>query len=334
MFPPPAISQTVEDVLAANLPLTPQSINAAPLVDLDQIVTGSSTEVSTHNTSASKAVAPSSSIVRLQILLDRAGASPGVIDGLDGGNLRKAIAGFRLMQGLPMNGKLDPTVGAALESPDQVIGTYAISPEDHAAVVGELPEDYGELAKLDHLGYTSVAEGLAERFHMDVGFLGLLNPGSDFAMGQTIFVADLGPDRKGQVAKVEVDKAGGQVRAYAADGSVIATYPATIGSESNPSPSGTHMVKAVVENPTYTYNPKLNFQQGNNDKVLTLPPGPNGPVGLVWIDLSEPTYGIHGTPEPNRIDKTGSHGCVRLTNWDARELAKMLTKGVPVTFAE
>lgn len=233
-----------------------------------------------------------------------------------------------------MNGKLDPTVGAALESPDRVIGSYVISPEDHAAVVGELPEDYGELAKLDHLGYTSIAEELAERFHMDVGFLRLLNAGSDFAPGQTIFVADLGSDRQGHVAKVEVDKAGGQVRAYAADGSVIATYPATIGSESNPSPTGTHVVKAVVENPTYTYNPKLNFQQGKNDKVLTLPPGPNGPVGSVWIDLSEPTYGIHGTPEPNRIDKTGSHGCVRLTNWDAQELAKMLTKGVPVTFVE
>ncbi|MEO9340763.1 L,D-transpeptidase [Mesorhizobium sp. SB112] len=334
IFSLPAIAQTVEDVLAANSPVTPESINAAPLVDLDQIVTASSAESLSNETSASKAIAPSASIVRLQILLDRAGASPGVIDGLDGGNLRKAISGFRLMLGLPVDGKLDPAVIAALISPDQAISSHVISPEDHASVVGELPEDYGELAKLDHLGYTSVAEGIAERFHMDVGFLRLLNPGSDFASGETIFVADPGSDREGQVAKVEVDKPGGQVRAYAANGFLIATYPATIGSESNPSPKGTHMVKTVVENPTYTYNPKLNFQQGNNDKVLTLPPGPNGPVGSIWIDLSEPTYGIHGTPEPNRIDKTGSHGCVRITNWDAQELAKMLTEGVPVIFLE
>jgi lipoprotein-anchoring transpeptidase ErfK/SrfK len=87
-----------------------------------------------------------------------------------------------------------------------------------------------------------------------------------------------------------------------------------------------------VINPEYTYNPKVNFQQCDNGKVLPLPPGPNGPGGTVWIDLSEPTFGIHGTPEPSRIDKTGSHGCVRLTNWDAEELAKLLAEDVPVKF--
>lgn len=145
-------------------------------------------------------------------------------------------------------------------------------------------------------------------------------------------MADLATKRSGKAARVEVDKAKGQLRAYAADGSLLVAYPATIGSETNPSPSGTHTVKTVVINPDYTYNPQVNFKQGDNDKVLTLPPGPNGPVGTVWIDLSEPTFGIHGTPEPDRIDKTGSHGCVRLTNWDAEELAKLLTAGVSVKF--
>jgi lipoprotein-anchoring transpeptidase ErfK/SrfK len=109
-------------------------------------------------------------------------------------------------------------------------------------------------------------------------------------------------------------------------------YPATIGSAATPSPSGRFTVVAVAENPTYTYNPDLNFKQGNNDKVLTIPPGPNGPVGTVWIALSQPTFGIHGTPEPSMIDKAASHGCVRLTNWDAEELAKMVSKGVVVDF--
>ena len=147
-----------------------------------------------------------------------------------------------------------------------------------------------------------------------------------------MFVADLGSARTGKAVKLEVDQAQGQLRAYAEDGSLLAAYPATIGSEDNPSPSGSHTVRSVVENPTYTYNPKVNFKQGSNDKVLTLPSGPNGPVGTVWIDLSEPSFGIHGTPEPARIDKTGSHGCVRLTNWDAEELSKLIAEGVPVDF--
>jgi lipoprotein-anchoring transpeptidase ErfK/SrfK len=115
---------------------------------------------------------------------------------------------------------------------------------------------------------------------------------------------------------------------------LISVYPATIGSEETPSPSGTHKVKGVARMPPYTYNPKVNFQQGKNTKVLKLPSGPNGPVGTVWIDLTEPTYGIHGTPEPSLIDKTGSHGCVRLTNWDVEELAAMVRPGVIVAFVD
>lgn len=326
---------SVESVLAATLPLTPDAINSAPLVEVDTITTGSLVAAEESEVSQeANVVAPSASIVRLQILLDRASASPGVIDGLNGGNLRKAIAGFQLMRGWPADGKVGPDVVAALESTQPVIGIYQITAEDYAVVVGDLPTDYGEMSKLPFLGYQTIEESLAERFHMDVEFIRLLNPGSDFAEGLPIFVADLGQNRLGQVTKIDVDRTGGRVLAYAADGALIAAYPATVGSESNPAPSGTHLVKTVVEEPTYTYNPKLNFKQGSNDKVLTLPPGPNGPVGSVWIDLSEPTYGIHGTAEPNQIDKTGSHGCVRLTNWDARELGRMLKQGVQVTFLE
>ena len=122
--------------------------------------------------------------------------------------------------------------------------------------------------------------------------------------------------------------------AYAADGTLVVDYPATIGSSDNPSPSGDHLVLGVAINPDYTYNPNINFKQGNNTGVLTIPPGPNGPVGSVWIALDKPTYGIHGTPEPSKIGKTESHGCVRLTNWDARELAKLVKPGVNVEFID
>jgi hypothetical protein len=128
---------------------------------------------------------------------------------------------------------------------------------------------------------------------MGEDLLKAINPQAQFVEGETIFVSDLGADKNGKAVRVEVDKTKGQLRAYADNGSLLVAYPATIGSEPNPSPSGTHTVKTVVINPDYTYNPKVNFQQGDNDKVSTLPPGPNGTVGTVWIDLSEPTSGIH-----------------------------------------
>jgi lipoprotein-anchoring transpeptidase ErfK/SrfK len=134
------------------------------------------------------------------------------------------------------------------------------------------------------------------------------------------------------VSYLIADKSRKQLLGYDAAKRLVVSYPATIGSPELPSPSGTHMVSEIVPDPAYYYRPGVNFQQGDNDEPLTVPPGPNNPVGTTWIDLTEPTYGIHGTPEPALIDKTSSHGCVRLTNWDAAELATLLDKGVPVEF--
>ena len=327
--------------------LTPVAINGSSLTDIPEELAPAETqtlydpgspatkgwptiELVTAKQFASPAVA------RMEILLDRAGASPGVIDGFDGENLRKAVAAYQLMMGGKPDGLISPNLLKALETPTDVtpdvIGAYVITDADVAAIVPPIPKDYGEMAKLTLLGYTSVAEELAERFHMDQKFFEALNPTDKFVAGETVFAAITGPNRKGTVARIEADKAARQVRAYDADGKLLVAYPATIGSEATPSPTGSFTVTAVAENPTYTYNPDLNFKQGNNDKVLTIPPGPNGPVGTVWIALSQPTFGIHGTPEPSMIDKAASHGCVRLTNWDAEELAKMVSKGVVVDF--
>ncbi|MEO6012840.1 MAG: L,D-transpeptidase [Devosia sp.] len=275
---------------------------------------------------------PDPAIAKLQILLDRAGASPGVIDGFDGDNVRKAVMAFETMQGLAADGMVTPEVVAALNTAEPVIGTYTITDEDVAAIGPPTPDDYAEKAKLEFLGYASVPELLGERFHMDDDLVKALNPGAQFVAGEAVAVAAYGPDREGKVARIEADKATRQLRAYDADDRLIVAYPATIGSESNPSPSGTHLVAAVAPMPNYTYNPDINFQQGDNKDVLIIPPGPNGPVGSMWIDLTEPTFGIHGTPEPSKIDKTASHGCVRLTNWDAEELSKMVEPGVSVEF--
>lgn len=277
-------------------------------------------------------VVPSPAIVRAQILLDQFGASPGVIDGYDGENVRKALMAFQAMAGLEVSGTLDAQTIDLLETGLPVIGAYEITVEDMSEISGPTPADYAEKAQLEFLGYASVAEKLAERFHMDRDFLMALNPGAEFAAGEMIAVAMTGSDRTGVVARIEADKTLRQVRAYDADGMLLAAYPATIGSEDNPSPSGSYVVEVVAPMPNYTYNPKINFQQGENAEVLTIPPGPNGPVGSMWIALSKPTYGIHGTPEPAQIDKTGSHGCVRLTNWDAEELGSMVSAGVTVDF--
>lgn len=275
---------------------------------------------------------PSPDVARLQVLLDQHGLSPGVIDGFDGENVRKAIMAFQAMYGLPVDGILNADVLAALETGAQVIGTYQVTQEDVAAVVPAIPSDYAEMAQLSFLGYESVPEAVAERFHMDVDLLRALNPSDSFLTGDTVLVALPGPNVAGQAAQIVADKTLRQVRAYDAAGRLLTAYPATIGSQDNPSPTGVYTVVQATPMPNYTYNPRINFQQGENTQVLTIPPGPNGPVGSMWIALSKPTYGIHGTPEPALIDKTGSHGCIRLTNWDAEELATMVASGVTVTF--
>jgi lipoprotein-anchoring transpeptidase ErfK/SrfK len=312
--------------------ITAQAINTAIVADHIAAASLVPVAMSGEPAQAPQPIVADPALARLQILLDRAGASPGVIDGFDGDNLRKAILAFQMMAGLPPDGQLTLDVAARLDMPGDVIGTYTITPEDEAAIGGPIPADYAEKAALSHLGYESVAELVAERFHMDIGLLQALNPSSAFVAGEVVNVAITGTAREGIVTWIEADKTLRQVRVYGVDGVLLAAYPATIGSDENPSPTGTHVVESATSMPGYTYNPKINFQQGENTEVLSIPPGPNGPVGSVWIALSKPSFGIHGTPEPSMIDKTGSHGCIRLTNWDAEELAAMVAPGVTVDF--
>ena len=274
-------------------------------------------------------------IVKLQVLLDRAGVSPGVIDGYPGENVAKSISAFEAVYGFPVDGLLDAEIWNVLNSDAApVLVPYTVTADDLAGpFLGVVPRDYAEMARLDRVGYANAGEMLAERFHMDIDLFVELNPGLEtLAVGSALTVASIGTDIGGAVARLEADRSLGQVRGYDAEGRLIVAYPATIGSADTPSPSGTHLVTVVVLDASYSYRPAVNFQQGNNTAALTIPPGPNNPVGGIWIDLSEPTYGIHGAPEPSLIDKTFSHGCVRLTNWDARELAGMVREGVPVDF--
>ncbi len=278
--------------------------------------------------------ARSAFITKLQILLNRAGSNSGVIDGKAGENVKKAIQGYEEMQGLLPTGVMTAGLWSQLQSKDPVTKVYIIKTVDVEKLVDSIPDDYVEKSKMAWLGYTSGAEAIAEKFHMDKDFLIVLNPGATFTVGESVLVADPGPPHTKAVTRIIADKANKRLVAYADGDKPYLIYPATIGSEATPSPEGTHEVRAIAEFPTYTYNPAVNFQQGENNKILIIPPGPNGPVGSIWIDLTEPTYGIHGTPEPSQISKTSSHGCVRLTNWAAAELAKLVKPGVKVTFLD
>lgn len=267
---------------------------------------------------------------KVQVLLDRSGVSPGVIDGFRGGMSESAIMAFERRAGLPMDGRMDPHVWNLLQAHAEAPLTrdYTITQADAQGLVDAIPEDYAQKAQMSELAYTSVAERLAERFHMDERFIHFLNPGIALVPGATIKVTVPAPPLREKVTRIIIDKATRRVAAYDEGGRMIVDYPATVGSDATPSPSGHHDVVTVAMNPNYTYNPARNFQQGDNDRAMIIPPGPNGPVGTVWIDLSKPSYGIHGTPNPSQLFHSQSNGCVRLTNWDAEELARMVQPGI------
>lgn len=282
-----------------------------------------------------KAISPA--LVRVQVLLDRANFSPGAIDGLTGTNLRLAIEAFQQARGLTVDGQVTPDLWQALIAADggPVLNDYTITAQDVAGPFAKaIPkDDYEAMAKLPALSYTSPLEALAERFHVDEALLQALNPGADFAKaGTRIAVPAMGPqDLPGKVTRIEIDKSIGQVRAFNSQDVLLAVYPATVGSTERPAPSGEWAVNTVAPRPTYTYDPsRLTF--GKPKGKLTIKAGPNNPVGSTWIDLTKDTYGIHGTPDPKLVNKRASHGCVRLTNWDAAQLGAAVEKGAKVVF--
>ena len=297
-------------------------------------------------------------VLHVQVILDKLGFSPGTLDGKRGQSLTLALKGFQESRGLPTTGTIDNgTLNALLPFQAwRAVRTITLGAGDVAGpYTSPFPHDPDEQAKLPGLYYKNTLEALAERFHTTNATLIALNSrDTQLRPGTSIVVPNAMPTSRAYpsgndtwrgtlnslnvqainpVAKrVVVDKSDGVLRVYGEGDRLVAQFPATMGSSHDPLPIGTWKIMVVDPNPKFRYNPDLFWDAKTTDEKAMLPAGPNGPVGVVWIDLNKPHYGIHGTPEPQTIGRTESHGCIRLTNWDAARLALMVKPGMEAEF--
>lgn len=274
--------------------------------------------------------------VAWQVALEREGFSPGLIDGRGGVKTALATREYQKARGLNITGQLDEATAEALGiHPDEAVLTSYVVEQSDLSKVAPPPKSWLAKSKAKFLGHNNLAEVVAERFHCSQGLLATLNPRvslSHLKVGETLSVPAVHEGKTPRVHRLEVDLTQKAIRAYAADGRQIALFHCSIAAKAEHRPRGEARVLGVANDPHYLFDPKVWPEVKGIDKKLLIPPGPKNPVGLCWIGLSLKGYGIHGTPNPELIGKTGSHGCLRLTNWDAIRLGKMVTAGMPVKF--